>query len=277
MKGMNKKVSSFLIHLELIVMALLILLPICWIILSSFQAGSGLASSSFIPDKLTFDNYTRLFRDTQYAHWFVNSFEIALLNAVVSVLLIVVAAWIFSRFNFKGRKVSLMTILLLSMFPTFLSMTAYYTLFLNFNLLDQPLALVIIYVSSALPFNIWLVKGYLDGISKEIDEAAYIDGCGYFTTFFRIILPLSRPIITYCAVSQFMVPWMDYILPNFLLSDDKNITLALGLYNMISGKENTNFTMFAAGSILIAVPITILFLLFQKYLVQGIASGANKG
>lgn len=276
MRGMSKKLSSFLVHLELIVMVLIVLIPIAWIVLSSFNDGNSLASSTFIPEKFTVNNYLRLFRDTNYGRWFVNTFEVALLNAAVSVLLIVITAWVMSRFSFKGRKAGLMTILLLSMFPTFLSMTAFYTLFLNLGILDQPLALIIIYVAGAIPYNVWLVKGYLDGISKEIDEAAYIDGCGYFATFFRIILPLSKPIITYCAVSQFMVPWMDYIMPNMLLSDNKNITLALGLYSMISGKENSNFTMFAAGAILIAVPITILFLIFQKYLVQGVAAGANK-
>jgi arabinogalactan oligomer/maltooligosaccharide transport system permease protein len=206
----------------------------------------------------------------------MNSLSIALSNAFLSVILIIITAWIFSRFHFRGKKVSLMTMLLLSMFPTFLSMTAIYTLFLTLGLLDKPLALVIVYVAGAIPYNVWLVKGYLDGLPKEIDEAAYIDGSTYFTTFFKIILPLSKPIITYCAVSQFMLPWMDYILPTILLSSDTSKTLAIGLFSMITGKENSNFTMFAAGAILIAVPITILFMIFQKYLVQGIAAGANK-
>lgn len=274
---MNKKLSSFLIHIELIIVALIVAIPILWIIISSFNPGNSLASSSFIPKNLTFDNYVRLFQDTSYKLWFINSLQIALLNAVVSVLIIIITAWVVSRFNFRGKKTGLMTMLLLSMFPTFLSMTAIYTLFLNFDLLDRPLALVIIYVAGAIPYNVWLVKGYLDGISKEIDEAAYIDGCTYFKSFFKIILPLSKPIITFCAVSQFMIPWMDYILPNMLLSSDENKTVAIGLFSMITGKENSNFTMFAAGAILIAVPITILFLFFQKYLVQGISSGANKG
>lgn len=274
---MKRKLKWLLIHLELIVVALLVLIPIVWIVLSSFNVGNGLASSTLIPKQLTADNYRRLFSTTSYAQWFLNSLSIAVLNAVVSVLLIMVTAWIMSRFHFKGKKASLMTILLLSMFPTFLSMTAIYTLFMDFGLLDHPVALVIIYAAGAIPYNVWLVKGYLDGIPKEIDEAAYIDGCSYSATFRKIVLPLSRPIITYCAVSQFMMPWMDYILPNMMLSGDTNKTLAVGLYSMISGKENSNFTMFAAGAVLIAVPITILFLIFQKYLVQGIAAGANKG
>lgn len=274
---MKKKVSSFFIHLELIVVALFVIIPIFWIVISSFNKGNGLASSSFIPKEFTLNNYVRLFRDTNYAIWFANSLSVAVVSAVVSVILIIMTAWIFSRFQFRGKKMSLMTMLLLSMFPTFLSMTALYTLFLTLGLLDKPLALVIVYAAGAIPYNVWLVKGYLDGLSKEIDEAAYIDGCTNFGTFFKIILPLSKPIITYCAVSQFMLPWMDYVLPSLILSNDTNKTLALGLFSMITGKENSNFTMFTAGAILIAIPITILFMIFQKYLVQGIAAGANKG
>ncbi|WP_230406904.1 sugar ABC transporter permease [Blautia liquoris] len=266
-----------LVHLELIGVALFVIVPIFWIIISSFNQGNGLASATLIPKELTLDNYKNLFLNTNYAKWFKNSFLIAVLNAVISVALIMLTAWIMSRFQFKGRKTGLMTILIISMFPTFLSMTAIYTLFWNFGLLNKPYALVIIYASGAIPYNVWLVKGYLDGIPKDIDEAAYIDGSTYFHTFTRIILPLSKPIITYCAVSQFMSPWMDYILPNLLLSSDENKTLAVGLFSMISGKENSNFTMFAGGAVLIAVPITILFMFFQKYLVQGISAGANKG
>ncbi len=274
---MKKRMDSFFVHLELVLMSVLVLIPIVWIVLAAFNPGNGLATTSLLPKTLTLDNFRRLFQQTNYKQWFLNSLTIAVLNTVFSVILILITAWIMSRFKFKGKKTSLMTILLLSMFPTFLSMTALYTLFLNFGLLDKPVALVIIYVAGAIPYNVWLVKGYLDGLPKEVDEAAYIDGCSYFATFRKIVLPLSTPIITYCAVSQFMMPWMDYILPNMLLSSDTSKTLAVGLYGLITGRENTNFTMFAAGAVIIAVPITILFIVFQKYLVQGIAAGANKG
>jgi arabinogalactan oligomer/maltooligosaccharide transport system permease protein len=269
--------NSFLVHLELIVMAILVLVPIVWIVLSAFNPGNSLVTSSLLPKSLTLDNFRRLFRETDYKLWFLNSLSIAVLNTVLSVILIMITAWVMSRFRFKGKKLSLMSLLILSMFPTFLSMTALYTLFLTFGLLDKPVALVIIYVAGAIPYNVWLVKGYLDGLPKEIDEAAYIDGCSNFQTFFRIVLPLSAPIIIYCAVSQFMMPWMDYILPNMLLSSNSSKTLAIGLYGLITGRENMNFTIFAAGSVIIAVPITALFMIFQKYIVQGVAAGANKG
>jgi len=181
-----------------------------------------------------------------------------------------------SRFNFKGKKAGLMTLLLLSMFPSFLSMTAIYVLFLTFGLLNKPLALVLIYSVGAIPYNVWLVKGYLDGVSKSLDEAAYIDGCTRFKAFFKITIPLAMPIITYVVVTQFMSPWMDYILPNLLLSKDQHKTLAVGLYAMINEQESTNFTMFAAGAVVVSIPISTVYVIFQKYIVQGISAGANK-
>lgn len=272
----KKRIKIILVNLELAFMSLIVLIPVIWIIMSSFNKGEGLSTASLIPREFTFDNYTSLFQDTQFGRWFLNTLEIALLNAVIAVALILLTAWILSRFNFRGKKTGLLTILVLSMFPSFLSMTAIYTLFIVMGLLNKPLALVIIYSAGAIPYNVWLVKGYIDGIPSSIDEAAYIDGSSRLNTFFKIIVPMSKPIIVYCIVSQFMMPWMDFILPNLLLSGDKNKTVAVGLYAMINTDQNANFTAFAAGAVFIAVPITILYLVFQKFLVEGIASGASK-
>lgn len=274
---MKKKVIAVLIHLELITASLVVIVPVIWIVMASFHKGDSLAAATLIPEEFTLENYVRLFCDTDYPVWFFNTLKIASLNAVLSVILVMVTSWIMSRFQFRGKKFGLISILILSMFPSFLSMTAIYTLFLTLGLVGKPISLIIVYSAGAIPYNTWLVKGYLDGIPKEIDEAAYIDGCRKFQSFFKMILPLSKPIITYCAVSQFMLPWMDYILPNILLSGEKTRTLAVGLFKMIDGKENSYFTTFAAGAVLIAVPITILFMVFQKYLVQGVAAGASKG
>ena len=255
---------------------MIVLIPIFWIVLSSFNASSGLASATLIPEKLTVNNYVKLFTETKYVMWFGNTLKIAIVNSAVSVMIVMVTAWVMSRFNFKGKKTGLMTLLILSMFPSFLSMTAIYVLFLTFGLLNKPIALVLIYSVGAIPYNVWLVKGYLDGVSKSLDEAAYIDGCTRLKAFFKVTLPLSMPIVTYVAVTQFMAPWMDYILPNLLLSKDQNRTLAVGLYALISEQESTGFTMFAAGAVLVAVPISIVYIIFQKYIVQGISAGANK-
>lgn len=257
-------------------MSLIVIVPVSWIILSSFQKGSG-PSTGIQWNQLTIVNYKRLFEETNYGLWFFNTFRIALVSMLFSVLLIMLTAWIMSRFQFKGKKTSLMAIMILSMFPTFLSMTAIYTLFLTLGLIGTPFSLIIVYAVGAIPYNTWLVKGYLDGVPIAIDEAAYMDGCTKLQTFCKVVLPMARPIITYCAVSQFMLPWMDYILPNILLSGDKTKTLAVGLFALINGKESINFTIFAAGAVLIAIPITVVFIIFQKYLVQGISQGADKG
>lgn len=275
-KNISKIVISTLLYAELTIVCLAVLIPIIWIIGASLTEGSSLSSTSLFPEKITFEHYRALFAETNYGLWFMNTLKIAIVNTVISLIIIMVSSWILSRFQFKAKKPSLMTLLLLSMFPTFLTMTAIYTLFLTFGMLNNPMSLVIIYSAGALPYNCWLVKGYLDGIPKDIDEAAYIDGCTRFQSFFKMVLPLSLPIMTYCAVTQFMMPWMDYILPNLLLSKDSSKTLAVGLYSMISGKENSSFTMFAAGAVLVAIPITIVFFIFQKYLTEGIAAGASK-
>ncbi|MGN2339543.1 sugar ABC transporter permease [Clostridium cagae] len=274
---MKKKITTVLLHLELIIMSLLILIPVFWIIMSSFNKEGGLSSASLMQTEFTLNNYKRLFTETNYSIWFYNTLKIAIISSVVSVILILITAWIISRFNFRGKKQGLLTIMILSMFPTFLSMTAIYTLFLSLGLIGKPISLISVYSVGAIPYNTWLVKGYLDGIPMSIDEAAYMDGCSKIKTFFKIILPMSKPIITYCAVSQFMFPWMDYILPNILLSNDNTKTVAIGLFALINGKESINFTLFAAGAVLIAIPITIVFIIFQRYLVQGVTSGADKG
>ncbi len=273
---MKKWIKTLLINLELVIMSVIVIVPVIWVVLSSFNSSKSLATSSLIPEVLTINNYCQLFNETKFFIWFKNTFIVASLNAVVAVFLVFITAWVLSRFNFKGKKVGMMTLLILSMFPSFLSMTAIYSLFVALGLIGNPLSLVLLYSIGAVPYNIWLVKGYLDGISTSIDEAAYIDGSSKLNTFFEIILPMSKPILVYCAVSQFMFPWMDYILPNLLLTGEENYTVAVGLYSLITGKENTYFTIFAAGAVIIAVPITILFLVFQRYLVQGVSSGASK-
>lgn len=272
----KRRMKAILINAELILVSVIVLIPVVWIVMSSFNKGQNLSTASFIPKELTISNYTQLFKETEFGSWFLNSLSIAALNAVISVILILLTAWILSRFKFKGKKNGLLTLLVLSMFPSFLSMTAVYTLFIVLELVNKPIALVILYAAGAIPYNVWLVKGYIDGIPSSLDEAAYIDGSSKLNTFVRIIVPMSTPIIVYCAVSQFMMPWMDYIIPNLLLTGNKNKTVAVGLYSMISNDQNANFTLFAAGAVLVAVPITIMYLLFQKFLVQGIVAGASK-
>jgi arabinogalactan oligomer/maltooligosaccharide transport system permease protein len=248
-----------------------------WILGSAFNEGTSLASASAIPKNPTLNNFVKLFKETDYEKWYLNTLTIAIANMVVSVLIVGTMGYVFARLKFAGKRVGLLVILILQMFPSFMGMIAIYVLFLNFGLLNQPLALVIIYSAGQIPYNTWLIKGYLKNVPISLDEAAQIDGATKLQTYTKVILPVMFPILTFVAVTQFMAPWFDYILPSFLITSTEKKTLAVGLYELINGQANTNFTMFAAGSVLVAVPVAILYLFLQKYLIEGLSAGANKG
>lgn len=264
------------IYALLIVLAISILYPVIWIVGSAFNPGSSLASVSAIPKNPTLNNFIRLFKETDYERWYLNTLSIAILNMTVSVVLVGTMGYIFARLKFAGKKVGLLSILILQMFPSFMGMIAIYVFFLNFGLLNQPLALVIIYSAGQIPYNTWLIKGYLKNVSTSLDEAAQIDGASKLQIYTKIILPIMFPILTFVAITQFMAPWFDYILPSFLISSTERKTLAVGLYELINTQTNTNFTMFAAGAVLVAAPIAILYLFLQRFLIDGLSAGANK-
>lgn len=278
---MNTKTSKFIeraiVYGLLILIAIMVLLPVIWIVISSLQEGNSLFSSSFIPKKLTFRHYISLFNETDFLLWYWNTFKIAVANMFISLIITTLTAYIFSRYNFKGKKTTLITILVLQMFPSFLTMTAIFILLSKLNLLDTHLGLILVYSAGQIPYNAWLVKGYFDGIPKTLDEAARVDGAGHMTIFIKIIMPLARPILVLIAITNFMGPWFDFIFPNLILRSQEKRTLAMGIFDWIQTGANDNFTMFAAGSILVAVPITLLFLILQKYIVKGLSAGAVKG
>ncbi len=220
--------------------------------------------------------FEKLFKETKYANWYLNTLKIAAINSLLSVCVTTVAAYIFSRFRFKGKKPMLMSMLILQMFPSFAGMIATYVLVWRMGLLDNHFGLILVYAAGSLPYNTWLIKGYLDSIPRSLDEAARVDGAGYFLTFRKIILPIARPMVTFLAVTSFTGPWMDFIMPRLLLKSDANKTLAVGLFEMIRGKENNKFTMFAAGAVLVSVPFMILFAINQQYMTQVLATGAVK-
>ena len=193
-----------------------------------------------------------------------------------SVVLTTVTGYIFSRFKFRGKKMALLSILVLQMFPNFMGMIATYMLLWQLQLLNNHLGLILVYAAGQIPYNTWLVKGYMSSIPKSFDEAAKIDGASNITIFTKIILPLMKPITTFVALTQFMAPWMDFIFPRLILSSNEKKTLAIGLFDLIAGDTNNNFTMFAAGAVLVAVPITILYVVMQRYLLEGMMAGANK-
>lgn len=274
--NLKSRLLDVLIYIELITVAIIILGPVLWIFGSAFGNTTSLASSKMIPDSPTLKNYLSLLKTTNFKLWYGNTLKVATVNMICSTLISTLTSYVFSRFSFRGKKSGLMSIMILQMFPTFMSMTAIYILFQNFGLLDNLYGLALVYIAGQIPYNTWLMKGYLTGIPKSLDEAAMLDGATKLQVFFRIIIPLALPMITFLAVSTFMSPWMDYILPRLLISSDSKKTLAVGLYDFINGNTNNNYTMFAAGSTLVAVPITILYMCLQKYLIYGITAGATK-
>jgi arabinogalactan oligomer/maltooligosaccharide transport system permease protein len=272
----KKFFSAIIIYLELIIVAVIVLYPLVWVVGSSVNPVNGITRGTMIPANPTLDNYRRLFQRTQYASWYLNTFYVAVVTTIFSIIFHTTTAFVFARFKFRGRKMGLLIVMILQMFPSFLGLTALYMVGLNFGMLNNLNMLVIIYVAGGIPQNIWLVRGYMLNIPRSLDEAAYIDGCTKVQLFYRIILPLSLPIVSFIAVTSFMGPWMDYMLPRYLINMNERRTLAVGLFDMIS-KPNADFTAFCAGCVLVAIPITILYMLFQRFLLEGLTAGANKG
>lgn len=271
-------ITYTLLYGVLIAIVILVLYPLLFTLSSAFSEGDSLAGLNAYPfqDKLSVKQFGRLFSETNFKMWYFNTLKIAAINSVLSVMVTTVSAYIFSRFKFPGKKATLMSLLILQMFPSFAGMIALFVLVWRLGLLDTHLGLILIYAAGNIPYNTWLIKGYLDTIPRSLDEAARVDGAGYFTSFWRIILPIARPMVTFLAITSFTGPWMDFILPRILIKTDSKKTLAVGLFQLISGRENNNFTMFAAGAILVAVPFIIIFAINQQYMTQVLASGAVK-
>lgn len=275
-----------LLYTELVLLGVIVLIPVAYIIGTSLNPNSGIPSTIW-PDEPSLKAFQFLFEGSamygtseetnEFVSWYINTLQVAVLTMVFSVLFVTGTAYVFARYKFKGKRAGLLTILVLQMFPSFLGLIAIFTLFQTFGLLDQPLALVIIYTAGAIPFNVWLIKGYLQGVPKELDESAKIDGANKLQIFFRIIVPLSVPIISFVAVTQFMAPWLDYILPSFVIETEEKWTLAVGIFRFINDQARINYPAFSAAAILVAVPITVLYIVFQRYLIEGITAGANKG
>lgn len=276
MKFLLQKLATGVVYLFLLINALLVLGPVIWTVLASFKPGSNMFSSSFSGWSFSLEHYVALFQDTPYLQWYLNTFALATANMLISLVVVTMTAYVFSRYRFKGKRNVLMGVLVLQMFPAFLSMTAIYILLSKLNLIDTYAGLLFVYVAGSLPFMTWLVKGYFDAIPTSLDEAAKIDGAGHMTIFIEIILPLARPILVFVALVSFTGPWMDFILPTLILRSEDKMTLAIGIFSWITSNSAENFTLFAAGSLLVAVPITLLFVATQKHITTGLVSGAVK-
>jgi arabinogalactan oligomer/maltooligosaccharide transport system permease protein len=281
----QQKYENIIVYIVLAILSLIWLIPIIWVVLTSFRDALGVASPTFIPEKFTLRNYQTLFNPgpvqslyIKFGRWMMNTTVIALLNMVISTILILGAAYSLSRFRFKSRKALLNIALILGMFPGFMAMIAVFLILNMLGLINQPMALLLVYASgSALGF--YMSKGYFETIPIDLDEAAMIDGADQWTIFIKIIMPLTKPIVVYTALMSFMAPWMDFILASLILDHPDQKTVAVGLFGMIMDNADlyNNFTVFAAGSVITALPIILMYVLLQRFIIQGISAGAVKG
>ena len=281
--SMRKRIINLFVHLLLSILAFIWLLPIIWIVLTSFRAEKGSYVSSFFPKAYTLNNYIKLFTDRtvlDFPRMFTNTLIIAIFTCLISTFFVVSVAYSLSRMRFKMRKPYMNMAMILGLFPGFMSMIAQYYLLKTMGLTEGGMiriALIIAY-SACAGMGFQVAKGYLDTIPKSIDEAAIMDGASQWQVFTQIIMPLSKPIIIYTTLTSFIAPWVDFIFANVLCgANSKQFTVAIGLWNMLQ-KEYIHqwYTAFAAGAVVISIPIAIIFLLMQKYYVEGV-SGAVKG
>jgi arabinogalactan oligomer/maltooligosaccharide transport system permease protein len=270
-------------YILLIIIALCCLYPAFWTVMSSFKYGNSLFSDTIIPRRLTFDHYKDLFSinsrtdiEIPYFKWYWNTLKVATFSMILGTFIQLLTAYALSKFRFKGRKGLMSTILVLGMFPGFMSLIAIYIFLIQLNMLDTHAALILVYATGA-ALGMFVAKGFFDTIPINLEEAARIDGANHMTIFMRIVLPLSRPIITYISLTTFAGAWVDFIFAKLILRSRDKWTLAVGLYELVNTYSSTEFTLFAAGSVLVAVPITILFAFTQRFLVDGLTAGSAKG
>jgi arabinogalactan oligomer/maltooligosaccharide transport system permease protein len=284
-QDINRQRAKILRLVVLILGTIFALYPVILVISASFDARNTLVGATIIPRQPSLANYERLFNSSQTPiwTWLGNSIIVSGVSTVLTLALTILAAYSFSRFRFYGRRSSLLLTLVVQVFPTVSALVAFFLLlnqlgdiipWLGLNTLG---GLILIYLGGALGSNAFLMKGYFDTIPREIDESAKVDGADEWTTFYRIILPLVRPIIAVVGILTFIGTFNDYLIPRVLLRDINTYTLAVGLSTFLGNNFAVNWGIFAAGALIGAVPITIMFLLLQTQLISGLSQGAVKG
>lgn len=273
----QQQLSLFLTYAFLIFVSIIILFPVLVTISSAFKPGNTIAFTLNLNSNWTLNNFVRLFTETDYGRWYLNTLIVAFCTMIVQVSIITLTGYAYSRYNFAGRKKSLVFFLIVQMVPTTASLTAFFVMAWLFNALNQYWFLILIYVGGGIPMNAWLMKGYFDTVPYDLDESAKLDGAGHLRIFGQIVLPLVKPMIAVQALWAFMGPFGDFMLAKFLLRQQEYYTVAIGLQTFISDAKKQQVTLFAAGAILVAVPICILFFMLQKNFVSGLTKGGTKG
>lgn len=261
------------------------LFPVLWVVSAAFTDDPSISSGSVIPTEPTLKNFETLVTnpDQPYVNWYLNTMIVASVAAVLTVLIAAGAAYAFSRFRFKGRKVGIMFLLLVQMFPQFLSLTAIYIIMVNIGDVFPPIGLdtlaglTLVYLGGAMGVNAWLIKGFFDTIPMEIDESAKVDGATHGQIFWGIILPLAVPVLAVVGLLSFIGTINEFIIASALIQTPETKTLAVGLQGFIANEYSENWGPFAAGALLAAIPVVILFLFLQKFIVGGLTAGSVKG
>ena len=275
----SRAISNTAIHILLIAISIIWLIPFVCIVLQSFRVESTGQVGYVLPKVWGFDNYTRLF-STDFTRWYTNTFIAALITALIQTIIVLCMSYTLSRFRFKMRKPLMRFMLILGMFPGMLSMIILYRVLKDLGLTpaNATPGLILVYVASS-GMGYYVSKGFFDTIPTSLDEAARVDGATRAQILYKIILPLSKPIVIYPILTAFMGPWGDYVFARYIsfgTSAGKNV--AVGLYDWLNRDSiANNYTMFCAGGVLVALPVTILFLFLQKYYVEGVTGGAVKG
>ena len=285
----RRHLSNTLIYLILGIMCLIWIMPFAYLVLHSLRLDGGVIDNgALLPKQLTFQHYIDLFAGNApsgagaatlyFPRWFLNTFVVACFSCVISTLSVLAVSYAFSRLRFGIRKRLMNIAMILGMFPGFMTMIAMYYL-LKIMHLDGTLVALVLCYSCGAGLGFQISKGFFDTIPRALDEAATIDGATKNQIFWKIILPMSKPIVGYTVLTSFIGPWTDFILAKIIMGDDTtNYTVAIGLQKMISAEfRSTYFQQFMAGSVVVAVPITLLFLKMQKYYVEGVTAGGVKG
>ena len=276
----SRRLANTIIYIVLIVLTLVWLFPFFGLVMESFKVNTKAMDGNLFPEKFGFDNYIRLFKETDFLKWFINTAIMGLATAAFQTIFVLAMSYTLSRLRFKGRKGLMNIMLILGMFPGFLTMILIYKVFSDLGLTMQmaPVGLVIVYCDSS-GMGDYISKGFFDTIPKTLDEAARVDGATRMQVFYKVIMPLSGSIIIYTILMGFMAPWGDFMLASYLIHENsQGMSVAVGMYEWLSRANlNNNYTMFCAAGVVVAVPVTTVFLCLQKYYVEGVTGGAVKG
>ena len=278
MKASNRMANSA-IYCILILISVIWLIPFVFILLQSFRVESTWQVGYVIPQKWGLDNYVNLFK-TDFPHWYLNTLIAALCTAALQTVIVLCMSYTLSRFRFKGRKALMRFMLVLGMFPGMLTMIILYRVLkdLGMTQANSVPGLILVYVASS-GMGYYVSKGFFDTIPRSLDEAARVDGATRLQVLKKVILPLSKPIVIYTVLTAFMGPWGDFVFARYIaFGTSAGMNVAVGLYNWLNKDQiGSCYTMFCAGGVLVAVPVTVLFLFLQKYYVEGVTGGAVKG